>query len=208
MIAARLRLRLPSASRLCRVRVADEARCHAAAITPPMSVKAAFAGQHRTQAAQPPLPEFQILMSERPVRDLRVAAEGDDLPSHTLSTWPPRSCSNPSRPGSWRRPTPSPDLPEASREHKVLFPNIESSRATDPGRSLEAFPILTALWQSVRPWRGRLEDLTRQVMGIPREIVDGDEPHESVIAVHHHQSPDMLRLHQACRLGAVLVFEA
>ena len=141
MIAARLRLRLPSASRLCRVRVADEAWCHAAAITPPMSVKAAFAGQHRTQAAQPPLPEFQILMSERPVRDLRVAAEGDDLPSHTLSTWPPRSCSNPSRPGSWRRPTPSPDFPAASREHKVLFPNIESSRATDPGRSLEAFPL-------------------------------------------------------------------
>ena len=64
---------------------------------PPMSVKAAFAGQHRTQDGwmilvrlatdelEPPLPEFRIFVSDKAVRDLRAAAEGVALPDHTFA---------------------------------------------------------------------------------------------------------------------------
>lgn len=62
-----------------------------------MSVKAAFAGQHRTQDGwmilvrlatdelEPPLPEFRIFVSDKAVRDLRAAAEGVALPDHTFA---------------------------------------------------------------------------------------------------------------------------
>ena len=62
-----------------------------------MSVKAAFAGQHRTQDGwmilvqlttdelEPPLPEFHVFVSDKAIRDLRVAAEGVALPDHTFA---------------------------------------------------------------------------------------------------------------------------
>ena len=61
--------------------------------------------------------------------------------------------------------------------------------------------------KSVRPRRSRVEHRTRELVRVARQVVNGKQSDERVVAVENRQASQMLFFHHSGGFGAMLVFE-